>query len=76
LDSRKCIEIYEYCQSQYAKLEKKDKCYSTKHDRLVMSQAAKQFRMSEETIGKAYDLASHVLLKAYAKKRPMGIIFN
>lgn len=67
LDARKCMEIYEFCQQQYLKLEKKDKNYSPKHDKIVMGQAAKQFRMSEETVGKAFDLASHVLLKVPAK---------
>ena len=67
LDARKCIEIYEFCQQQYIKLEKKDKSYSPKHDKIVMGQAAKQFKMGEETIGKAYGLAAQILPKLAAK---------
>ena len=70
------MEIYDYCQSQFMKLERKDKCYSPKHDKIVLGHAAKQFRMSEETIEKAYDLAAHVLLKAYAKRKPLTLSFN
>ena len=76
LDSKKCMEIYEYCQHQYMKLEKKDKCYSPKHDRIVLAQAAKQFRMSEETVEKVYDLAAHVKQKENAKLKPLKISFN
>jgi len=67
LDARKCIEIYEFCQQQYVKLEKKDKSYNPKHDKLVMGQASKYFKMSEEIIEKAYDLAAQVLPKLAAK---------
>lgn len=63
LDAKKCMEIYDFCQKQYKKLEKKDGRYSPKHDRAVMELAAREFHMSEETVGKAFDLAAHVLLK-------------
>lgn len=67
LDAGKCIEIYEFCQQQYIKLEKKDKFYSPKHDKIVMGQASRHFKMSEETIEKAYGLAAQVLPKLAAK---------
>lgn len=76
MDSRKCMEIYDYCQGQYKKLERKDKRYSPKHDRIVLGQAAKHFRISEETVEKAYELAAHVLLKAVAKRKPLKVSFN
>lgn len=76
MDSKKCMEIYDYCQGQYKKLERKDKCYNPKHDRIVMGQAAKHFRISEETVEKAYELASHVLLKAIAKGKSLKPSFN
>ncbi len=67
LDARKCMEIYEFCQQQYMKLEKKDRSYNLKHDKLVMGQASKQFKMSEETIEKAYGLAAQILPKLTSK---------
>lgn len=67
LDARKCVEIYEFCQQQYMKLEKKDKSYNPKHDKIVMGQASRQFRMSEGTIEKAYGLAAQILPKLAAK---------
>lgn len=76
LDSRKCMEIYEFCQNQYRKLEKKDKCYNPKHDKVVMGLAAKQFKMSEDTIEKAFDLAAHVLPKAEANRKTLKGLFN
>ncbi len=69
LDSKKCLEIYDYCQKQYKKLEKKDGHYNPKHDKTVMEQASREFRVSEETAGKAFDLAAHVLLKAAVNKK-------
>ena len=50
LDSKKCLEIYEYCQKQYERLEKKEGRYSPKHDKAVMDLAAREFKMSEETL--------------------------
>lgn len=67
LDAGKCIEIYEFCQQQYMKLEKKAKSYNPKHDKIVMGQASKQFKMSEETIEKAYGLAAQILPKLAAR---------
>lgn len=69
LDSKKCLEIYEFCQKQYKKLEKKDGHYSLKHDKAVMELAAKEFKLSEETASKAFDLAAHVLLKSVIEKK-------
>ncbi len=63
LDSRKCLEIYEFCQQQYKKLEKKNGYYSPKHDKVVMELAAKEFQMSETIINKAFDLAAQTLSK-------------
>ncbi|WP_024833615.1 hypothetical protein [Ruminiclostridium josui] len=63
LDARKCLEIYEFCQSQYKKLEKKTGHYSPKHDKVVMELAAKEFQMSEATINNAFDLAAQTLSK-------------
>lgn len=63
LDNRKCMEIYDFCRKQYIKLEKKDKCYSPKHDKIVIAQASRQFQMSPETIEKAYRLAAQVMPK-------------
>lgn len=63
LDAKRCLEIYEFCQKHYKKLEKKDGHYSPKHDKLVMELAAKAFKVSEETINKAFDLASQTLQK-------------
>jgi hypothetical protein len=63
LDSRKCIEIYEYCRKQYAKLEKRDKCYNPKHDKIVIAQASREFQMSPDTIEKAYGLAARLVPK-------------
>jgi len=63
LDSKKCLEIYEFCQSQYKRLEKKNGHYSTKHDNIVMELAAKQFQMSDIIINKAFDLAAQTLSK-------------
>ncbi len=63
LDSRKCLQIYEYCQQQYEKLEKKSGHYSPKHDKIVMELAAKEFQMSDEIINRAFDLAAQTLSK-------------
>ncbi|OPX42204.1 hypothetical protein CLHUN_38540 [Ruminiclostridium hungatei] len=63
LDSRKCLEIYEFCQQQYKKLEKKNGHYSPKHDKIVMELAAKEFQMSDVVINKAFDLAAQTLSK-------------
>ncbi|MDF2985106.1 MAG: hypothetical protein K0R50_616 [Eubacterium sp.] len=63
LDSKKCLEIYEFCQQQYKKLEKKNGHYSPKHDRIVMELAAKEFQMSDSIINKAFDLAAQTLSK-------------
>jgi LAS superfamily LD-carboxypeptidase LdcB len=64
LDARKCLEIYDFCQQQYVKLEKKNKgIYSPKHDKIVMELAAKKFQMSETIINKAFDLAQQTLSK-------------
>lgn len=63
LDSKKCLEIYEFCQQQYKKLEKKNGHYSPKHDRIVMELAAKEFQMSDIIINKAFDLAAQTLKK-------------
>ena len=71
LDSKKCLEIYDFCQKQYKKLEKKDGHYSLKHDKTVMELAAKEFKMSEETVGKAFDLAARVLLKTVVNKKTL-----
>jgi hypothetical protein len=69
LDSKKCLDIYDYCQKQYKKLEKKDGRYSLKHDKTVMELAAKEFRLSEDTVSKAFDLAANVLLKTVVNKK-------
>jgi hypothetical protein len=58
LDARKCLEIYDFCQNHYKKLEKKDGHYSPKHDKAVMEAAAKEFKMSDTVINKAFDLAA------------------
>lgn len=63
LDSRKCLEIYDFCQEQYKKLEKKNGHYSPKHDKIVMELAAKEFQMSDTIINKAFDLAAQTLKK-------------
>ncbi len=63
LDSRKCLEIYDFCQEQYKKLEKKNGHYSPKHDKIVMELAAKEFQMSDTIINKAFDLAAQALKK-------------
>ena len=63
LDSKKCLEIYDFCQKQYKKLEKKDGYYSPKHDKAVMELAAREFRLSEEAVSRGFDLAARVLLK-------------
>lgn len=63
LDSKKCLEIYEFCQQHYKKLEKKNGHYSPKHDKIVMELAAKEFQMSEIFINKAFDLATQTLSK-------------
>jgi hypothetical protein len=57
------LEIYEFCQQQYKKLEKKNGHYSPKHDRIVMELAAKEFQMSDSIINKAFDLAAQTLSK-------------
>ncbi len=57
------MEIYEFCQQQYKKLEKKNGHYSPKHDKVVMELAAKEFQMSETIINKAFDLAAQTLSK-------------
>ena len=69
LDARKCLEIYDFCQKHYKKLENKEGHYSLKHDKTVMELAAKEFRMSEETVSKAFDLAARVLLKTDANRK-------
>ena len=58
LDAKKCFEIYEYCQRQYDKLEKKEGRYSPKHDKTVLDMASKEFKMSENDINRAFDLVS------------------
>lgn len=63
LDSKKCLEIYEFCQNQYKKLEKKNGHYSPKHDNIVMELAAKEFKMNDTIINKAFDLAAQTLSK-------------
>ncbi len=63
LDSKKCLEIYEFCQQQYKKLEKKNGHYIPKHDKIVMELAAKEFQMSDGIINKAFDLAAQTLSK-------------
>ncbi len=63
LDSKKCLEIYDFCQKQYEKLEKRDGRYSPRHDKVVMDLAAKEFQMSETIINKAFDLAAQTLSK-------------
>lgn len=76
LDSKKCVEIYEYCQKQYGKLEKKEGRYSPKHDKLVMEMAAREFRMNEETINKAFDMAAHIMLKKVLRKGSLKVSFG
>ena len=61
LDSKKCLEIYEFCQQHYIKLEKKNGHYNPKHDKIVMEIAAKEFQMSDLVINKAFDLAAQTL---------------
>ncbi|HEY5586067.1 MAG TPA: hypothetical protein VIK78_16445 [Ruminiclostridium sp.] len=61
LDSKKCLEIYEFCQQQYMKLEKKNGHYNPKHDKIVMEIAAKEFQMSDLIINNAFDLAAQTL---------------
>lgn len=63
LDSKKCLEIYDFCQKQYEKLEKRDGRYSPRHDKVVMDLAAKEFQMGETIINKAFDLAAQTLSK-------------
>jgi len=63
LDSKKCLEIYEFCQQQYKKLEIKNGHYNPKHDKIVMEIAAKEFQMSDNIINKAFDLAAQTLSK-------------
>jgi hypothetical protein len=63
LEARKCLEIYDFCQQQYKKLEKKNGHYSPKHDKIVMELAAKEFQMSDTIINKAFDLAAQTLSK-------------
>ncbi|ACL75734.1 hypothetical protein [Ruminiclostridium cellulolyticum] len=75
LDSRKCLEIYEFCQNQYKKLEKKTGFYSPKHDKVVMELAAKEFQMSEAIINNAFDLAAQTLSKN-SKSKSEKIIRN
>jgi hypothetical protein len=62
LDAKKCLEIYEFCQNHYKKLEKKDGHYSPKHDKAVMDMAAKEFKMSDMVVNKAFDLAAQALV--------------
>lgn len=76
LDSKKCLEIYDFCQKQYKKLEKKDGHYNLKHDKTVMELASKEFRMSEEAVSKGFDLAARVLLKTAAGKKSLKTSFN
>lgn len=76
LDSKKCLEIYDFCQKQYGKLEKKNGHYSPKHDKLVMEMAAKEFQMSETIINKAFDLAAQTLNKNGNKSMSEKIIRN
>ncbi len=75
LDSRKCLEIYDFCQQQYKKLEKKYGHYSPKHDKLVMELAAKEFQMSDSVINNAFDLAAQTLSKN-SKAKSEKIIRN
>jgi hypothetical protein len=63
LDSKKCLEIYEFCQQHYKKLENKNGHYSPKHDKIVMELAAKKFQMSDTIINNAFDLAAQTLSK-------------
>lgn len=63
LDSKRCLEIYDFCQKQYEKLEKRDGHYNPKHDKIVMEIAAKEFQMSDTIINKAFDLAAQTLSK-------------
>lgn len=69
LDSRRCLEIYDFCQTQYKKLEKRDGYYNPKHDKTVMELAAREFKMSEAVINRAFDLAAQTLVKA----RPLAL---
>lgn len=64
LDAKKCMEIYDFCQRQYKKLEKKEGHYSPKHDKTVMELASKEFKMSETTVNRAFDLAAQTLQKS------------
>lgn len=75
LDSRKCLEIYDFCQLQYRKLEKKYGHYSPKHDKIVMELAAKEFQMSDAIINNAFDLAAQTLSKN-SKAKSEKIIRN
>lgn len=75
LDSKKCLEIYEFCQNQYKKLEKRDGHYNPKHDKTVMEIAAKEFQMSDSVINKAFDLAAQILNKN-SKSKSEKIIRN
>jgi hypothetical protein len=63
IDSKKCLEIYEFCQQQYKRLEKKNGHYIPKHDKVVMELAAKEFHMSDTIINNAFDLAAQTLNK-------------
>lgn len=77
LDARVCLEIYEYCQKEYKKLEQKEGRYDPKHDRIVMERASKRFKMSETIINKAFDLAAQTVLKKnLTKERTERIIRN
>lgn len=75
LDSKKCLEIYDFCQQQYKKLEIKQGHYNPKHDKIVMEMAAKEFQMSDAIINKAFDLAAQTLSK-YGKNKSESIIRN
>lgn len=76
LEIKKCLEIYEYCQKQYRKLEKKEGRYSPKQDKIVMEMAAKEFKMSEDIINKAFDMAAHVMLKKVLNKNILKASFG
>lgn len=65
LDAGKCLEIYDYCNKQYEKLARKDGHYNpSKHDRIVLNMAAKEYKMSEVNIERAYDLAARASVKS------------
>lgn len=75
LDGKKCLEIYDFCQNHYKKLEKRDGHYNPKHDKTVMELAAKEFQMSDTNINKAFDLAAQTL-KKNSKSNSEKIIRN